>query len=95
MLKDPAYTPRGCFKDDKPRALTYLGIRVTAVEQCYAQAKKRGYDIFAVQNGDECWVQLPSDQHDKYGNAKNCYDGKGGVMTNNVYQIGNIKHFCK
>ena len=82
----------GCFKDQYPRAMTQsLGSRT--IEECYAQAKMKGYAIFGIQNGNECRGEGPDDQHDKYGEASNCNNGQGGGWANSVYKIGKLQDF--
>lgn len=63
--------------------------RVQAIEKCYQAAKKRGYKVFAVQNGGWCASSATASMtFDKYGKSTSCKtDGKGGPWANEVYYI--------
>ena len=57
-----------------------------AVRDCARQARKRGYKVFAVQNGGECFMGPRAKiTYNKYGPSKKCRGGKGGPWANNVY----------
>lgn len=59
-----------------------------AVRDCARQARKRGYRLFAVQNGGECFMGPRAKiTYKKYGPSKRCRGGKGGPWANNVYII--------
>ena len=45
--------------------------------------------LFAVQHGGWCAGAKDLNGYKKYGKAGNCKDGKGGDLTNDVYQITN------
>ena len=59
------------------------------ITKCYRAAKKRGFHVFAVQNGGRCASDASAaNTFDKYGNSLDCYiDGKGGPLANQVYYI--------
>ena len=59
-----------------------------AVRDCARQARKRGYRLFAVQNGGECFIGPRAKiTYKKYGPSKRCRGGKGGPWANDVYII--------
>lgn len=82
----------GCFKDKARRAAGSMvanlrGLKF-AVRDCARQARKRGYRIFALQNGGECFMGPRAKiTYKKYGPSKRCRGGKGGPWANNVYII--------
>lgn len=70
------------------------------VQQCYVEARNRGYTIFAVQQSGKCLGQGPNEKYDEYGHANTCQGGnwkrkKRQALTSsdpmNVYQIGNLR----
>ena len=90
----------GCWKDTSNRAIQPLeGLdpvldghyrtRSNAVEKCAGAAKKRGYKIFAIQNGGWCASSQDGEfTYNKYGVSYGCRgDGKGGSWSNRVYQF--------
>ena len=91
----------GCFKDSIPRALNSLegtnpGVlddhykrRTDAIGKCYVAAVKVGYNVFAVQDGGQCFISKTADvTYNKYGSSSDCgSDKKGGPMANDVYKI--------
>lgn len=82
----------GCFKDKPRRAAGSMvanlrGLKF-AVRDCARQARKRGYRLFAVQNGGECWMGPRAKiTYKKYGASRRCRGGKGGPWANDVYII--------
>ena len=87
----------GCWKDTYNRAISG-GIRMTTnnprpIEDCQKFAASRGYKVFAVQYGRECFTSLDAHQtYKKYGRSTACStDGRGGDWAQNVYQISCIK----
>ena len=94
------YQSLGCWKDENDdhtipslegtddRLKGNSTSRDFAVDLCYQSAKARGFHIFAVQNG-ACYGMRGSKRYQKYGNTStSCQDGKGGTLSNDVYQIG-------
>ena len=68
--------------------------RQDSIEKCYKAAKKRGFHIFAVQNGGWCASSATAGEtFNKYGTSTACKsDGKGGPWANQVYYItGELK----
>lgn len=82
----------GCFKDKPRRAAGSMvanqkGLKF-AVRDCAHQARKRGYNIFAVQNGGECFLGPRAKiTYNKYGRSTKCRGGKGGPWANDVYHL--------
>ena len=66
--------------------------RNLAIEKCYQAAKKRRFQVLAVQNGGWCASSaLAASTFDKYGKWIACRaDGKGGPWANQVYCIKGI-----
>ena len=68
-------------------------LRTDAIGKCALAAMKRGYEVFAVQDGGLCLVSgTISPTFNKYGISKDCKsDGKGGSGAIHVYVIGGIQ----
>ncbi|KAK3743252.1 hypothetical protein QZH41_017056, partial [Actinostola sp. cb2023] len=86
------YRHLGCYSDKRDRALPKLITSslpaANAIKECYKAVKALGYDIFAVQNRDECWTSSTGRQtYNKHGSSGVCKDGKGGSWANDVYEI--------
>ena len=87
------FTDMGCWKDTGDRAISggYVGTPGTDAyntSRCYALAKSRGHNIFAIQAGFACFTGIEMrDNYKKYGAApKPCSLG-GGSWINRVYKI--------
>ena len=67
---------------------SYLS-RKDPIEKCYQAAKKRGFRVFAVQNGGWCASSATAvTTYAKYGESTACNsDGEGGPFANQVYNI--------
>ena len=63
--------------------------REDPINECYRVAKKRGFHLFAVQDGGWCASSATAPQtFDKYGTSTACKsDGEGGGWANQVYLI--------
>ncbi len=96
----PPYETIGCFQDRDSHAVPTLEeqdsildgsykARQHAIEKCYQVAKKRGFHLFAVQDGGWCVTSASASKtFDKYGKSSACKsDGKGGPGANQVYYI--------
>lgn len=62
--------------------------RENAISKCALAAKEKGYTVFGIQDGG--WCAASSNGHltfSKYGKADNCVDGKGGMLSFDVYSI--------
>ena len=94
----------GCWKDEPSRAIdgsleeefTRFGMfeehykrRQNPVQDCFKAALSKGYRVFAIQEGGQCFSSSTAKlDYDKYGKSTNCLgDGKGGPMANHVYEI--------
>ncbi|XP_077978220.1 uncharacterized protein LOC144433736 [Glandiceps talaboti] len=90
----------GCWEDKRDRAVPTLegeddGLdgnyrrREDAVLKCAEAARKRGFKVFAVQNGGWCASSGDAgDTYKKYGSSNDCKkDGEGGPWANQVYEI--------
>ena len=88
----------GCFKDKDERAIPKLidpildghyKERKNALEKCFKAALKRGFQVFALQNGGWCASSATaSETYDTYGRSDACKaDGEGGPWANQVYVI--------
>ena len=94
--------PKGCWKDNAT-ARTMVNIdgdiqkrfganyisRTEPKIHCMRVAIKRGFVVYALQNGGECWGSPTLDSYKKYGEAPKgkCKDGKGGPSANDVYEL--------
>ena len=99
---DSPYLKRGCWKDDLPRALTDIDSQIEAnynyksrelaIQKCLEAAKTGGYKVFAIQDGGQCFASMSLTSYRVYGGSTQCLDdGKGGPMSNEVYEIRNSK----
>ncbi|EDO26228.1 predicted protein, partial [Nematostella vectensis] len=86
------YTNIGCFQDNGRRALSHhLGNfygKSNVIAICYRLASRRGYKMFSVQNGGQCFSG--GNAHAtfrKYGKSSSCRHYKGGPWANDVYSI--------
>ena len=61
--------------------------RANSIVLCYEEAKSKGFKIFALQHGGWCAGTAGGEGYKKYGAATNCFGGKGGPMSNDVYRI--------
>ncbi|XP_019637236.1 PREDICTED: uncharacterized protein LOC109479688 [Branchiostoma belcheri] len=95
------YTTLGCWRDTSERAIPTLEgtdplldgghyyERTRAIEKCYQVARSRGFTVFAVQNGGQCFGSANGhNTYNKYGPTTACAaDGEGGPWANQVYKI--------
>ena len=90
----------GCYKDTANRTISTLeGVepildghfksRQNAIAKCAVAARRRGFHMFAVQDGGWCAASASAEKtFDKYGKSNDCKkDGKGADWSNNVYTI--------
>ena len=100
------YQTVGCYKDTRRRAISTLEgndlildgsywTRKDPIAKCAVAALKRGYTMFAVQNGGWCAASpIASTTYFKYGRSSACKsDGEGGPWANQVYAI-RVKGKC-
>ena len=96
----PDYKTIGCYKDTSNRAIPTLEgadavldgsypSRKSPIAKCAVAAMRKGYSMFAVQNGGWCAASATAPQtFDKYGKSSACRsDGEGGGGANQVYVI--------
>merc|ERR1719206_679308 len=90
------FTSLGCWKDSWFPAVPSLEGKngkpmnqssKNAVERCYEMAKVRDMEVFAVQNGGWCGGLKKGKGYTRYGRSKDCVNGTGGKLANNVYRI--------
>ena len=88
----------GCYKDTSKRAIPtiegkdpilngfYLS-RKNAIAKCAVAARRRGFKMFALQNGGWCATSAKAEKtYNKYGKSSDCKeDGEGGPSANHVY----------
>ena len=56
-------------------------------------ALRRGYKVFAVENGGECYSgRLAYRTYNRYGPTNRCRKGRGGSWAMDVYKFG--KRMC-
>ncbi|XP_035682150.1 uncharacterized protein LOC118419725 isoform X2 [Branchiostoma floridae] len=90
----------GCWTDTIDRAVPTLEgsdprldgryeSRTDAVRKCRDAAARRGYTVFAIQNGGWCAASANALQtYHRYGRSDACRaDGEGGPWANEVYKI--------
>lgn len=101
--KFESYLTLGCWKDTIPRVIptlegysTFLDgpykHRMNAVNKCLKAALEKKFEVFAVQDGGQCFSS--ADARSKYkqsGNSDKCKIMKGGPMANDVYEVGPLK----
>ena len=94
------YVSIGCYKDTGSRAIAILEgkdsildgpypHRVNPIAKCAVAAMRRGYNMFAVQHGGQCFSSCTAHwTFNKYGKSTACWNGgEGGPWANEVYFI--------
>ncbi|XP_035700319.1 uncharacterized protein LOC118432806 [Branchiostoma floridae] len=96
------YRSLGCWRDSSNRAIPILEgtdprldghyqARVNATDKCFRVARSRGFSVFAVQNGGQCFGSAEGhNTYTRYGarSSSDCgEDGEGGYYASSVYQI--------
>lgn len=65
----------------------YRGHR-NAVAKCAKLARKRGYKVFALQYGGQCFSGARAHLgYSRYGPSNKCRRGLGGAYANDVYRV--------
>ena len=95
-----AYSSLGCFRNNGSRAIPPMEgqdpflndsyhSRENPIHKCYLAALRRGYQVFAVQRGGQCFSGPTAHQtYNKSGPSDACKnDSKGGTWANQVYNI--------
>ena len=58
------------------------------IQSCKQEAAFRGYTVFGIQHGIECWSgPNAANTYNKYGPSDKCNNGLGGAWANDVYRI--------
>lgn len=95
----------GCFKDTGRRAINPLEGRSRllrgnyrrrryAIRKCALAAIRRGFRVFAIQNGGWCASTKTAHlTYRKYGTSNGCRNGKGGPWANDVYVLRGLWMF--
>ena len=104
LINYSGYDTIGCYKDKGRRAIKRLEgkdpvldgsyrNRVNPIAKCAVAAMRRGYVMFAVQNGGQCAASATAFKtFDKYGTSTACgLYGEGGRWANEVYLISSGK----
>jgi hypothetical protein len=91
LLRD--YQNVGCYADaghtGKPRPIAHVGGGYD-IDSCAAHAHKIGAIAFAIQAGNNCMTDFYAHHNfNRDGPSENCYAGRGGDWTNNVYSLYN------
>ena len=94
----PGYETIGCYKDTSNRAIPTLegadaildgsySSRNNPIAKCAVAVMRKGYSMFAVQDGGWCAASATAPQtFDKYGKSAACKaDGEGGPWASQVY----------
>ncbi|XP_078614388.1 uncharacterized protein LOC144883667 [Branchiostoma floridae x Branchiostoma japonicum] len=103
------YISLGCWADTSDRAIPMLEgtdarldgdnyqSRENPIEKCYQVALSRGFPMFAVQNGGQCFGSADGlNTYDRYGPSTTCAsDGEGGPRGNEVYRIAACRNGYK
>ena len=101
LIASNRYESIGCFKDDtaSPAIETLEGkddildgnysTRNDSIDKCFRAADKKGFHIFAVQDGGRCQASASAIKtFHKYSQSQKCPSGgKGGKQINHVYYI--------
>jgi len=100
LTKDAPYISRGCWQDEyAQRALTDIDQDVVSLKKghykrrehpeqnCMEAAKARGFKVFALQDGGQCFGSDDLNGYKRYGGSTKCSDGTGGPFANSVYEI--------
>ena len=90
-MTDYNYVDLGCWEDQSqsrafPERLSGKLDPPEVITKCMQLARAKGYDLFALQSGGECWGG--PDSYMKYGSSTVCNNaGTGGSSANQVYRI--------
>ncbi|CAH3178988.1 unnamed protein product [Porites lobata] len=91
------YKNVGCYKDTSSRAIPTLedrdpildgqySSRKNPIAKCALAARKKGYRMFAIQDGGWCASSATAGKtFNKYGKSDACRQGEGGAWANDVY----------
>ncbi|XP_065647209.1 uncharacterized protein LOC101241784 isoform X3 [Hydra vulgaris] len=88
----------GCWKDTPERTLVELEAKSSILDgspqqrsgsllKCYIAARERGFKIFSLQYGGQCFAGNGV-SYQKFGKSNDCnQNGKGGTWANEVYTL--------
>ena len=94
-----SYRAIGCYRDTPDLAIPTLEslypvldgsywTRKKPISKCAVATMRRGYKMFALQDGGWCASSATAPQtYDKYGSSDACLGGEGGSLANFVYAI--------
>ena len=84
----------GCWRDAKDRAIEepVVIFRDDLMEQCLDLAAEKGYTVFGLEVGEECWTAADAmETYQKHGRATDgyytCKNREGGPWSLDVYKI--------
>ncbi|XP_076821906.1 uncharacterized protein LOC143468517 [Clavelina lepadiformis] len=86
----------GCWADLAEPAIPNLDLDDDVIGdakyRCYVTSLRRGFHVFALQNGGRCFASdRANETYFKYGPSDDCdEDGGGGVRANEVYEAGRM-----
>merc|ERR1711981_1474324 len=65
--------------------------RADAVTKCFKAAAIKGYEVFAVQDGGQCFGSADAKEtYTRFGQSFECSSMKGGPMANDVYVLTDL-----
>jgi hypothetical protein len=70
-----------------PRIMADYHTRKQPISKCAEIARGLGYNLFAIQNGGQCFSGPPSRNFKMYGPSEKCKNGVGGSLANDVYKL--------
>lgn len=101
-----AYLSLGCWKDEVnngKRTISSLEgkssflngnykVRTVPVTKCMQAALEKGFEVFAVQDGGQCFGSADAKARYKMaGSSNRCSSMKGGPLANDVYELSPLK----
>ena len=68
--------------------------RKQAVDKCAKVARNRGFLVFGVRDGGQCFSNKQAERnYENHGTIDDCTNGEGGPLGFDVYQLGSSKIF--
>ncbi|XP_048580096.1 uncharacterized protein LOC116620028 [Nematostella vectensis] len=96
----PEYEYIGCFREQLPsRALPVHYLTISAnpgavITDCARAAVAKGFVIFGVQNGNDCWGGEGRVAYERYVSSTQCEFGDVGPLLMSVYRITKVDGYC-
>ncbi|KAK3699402.1 hypothetical protein QZH41_018563 [Actinostola sp. cb2023] len=99
VRSDEKFASLGCWRDAAvfavpsleaadPALMESYNQRMKPIDTCASVAYKRGYKVFAIQNGGACFSGANADEtFNKFGESSDCKNGRGGMGANDVYRL--------